>query len=351
MSALFRIDRFATPRTTARILDLQEGPTISAVGAFIVKVPDNIPIISPENYGDLLTQRGLGYLTIYSSFAQVVFDDLLDTTSVNVSACSQAFLGSPSQAVLLPGGVFQSSTVGLGFTTLQGTFNVTNGSAVVGTTLDQTSALAPGLGIVFASQPGVTYTVLHVSSSTVTLTANYAGVDDAQVLAFSLSALTGTFGVTHSNPNVTTTLSQENALTPGMGIIFASQSSTTYTILTVTPSTLVLTGNYTGTTAAATNAFSPPTAAPSQVLVTWDTYSTSDSDPSTGQFSRNYVEEASVPGNIACQVSFDNGTTWGTALDGTVFDVPLTNRGTLFLIQFTNNSSNKLSVGSWSLLY
>ena len=351
MSALYRIDRFATPRTTARILDVQEGPSINSVGAFIVKVPDNIPIISPENYGDLLTQRGLGYLTTYSSFAQVVFDDLLDTTSVDLGACSQAFLGSPSEAVILPGGIFQSSTIGLGFATLQGTFNVTNGSAVVGTTLDQTNAVANGLGIVFASQPGVTYTVLSATSSTITLTSHYTGVDDSKVLAFSLSALTGLFNVQNGNNTVTTTLSQENVLTPGMGIIFAPQSNVTYIILSVSPSTLVLTSAYTGSSNSATNAFSPPSAAPSQVLVTWDTFSTSDSDPSNGQFSRNYNEESSVPGNIACQVSFDNGSTWGSALDGAVYDVPLAGRGTLFLIQFTNNSDSKLAVGSWSLLY
>jgi hypothetical protein len=282
MSQLYRCDRFASPLTTARILDVSAGPKVNAVGAFIVKVPDNVPVVKPTCYADLLTQRALGYLQIFSAFPRVMFDDFLDASAVDMAHSSGVMLGNPGEAVLLPGGILQSQTVSLGLAVLQGTFNVTYNSVNVPTTADQTSVLSGGGTVVFSSQPSVQYTI----------------------------AVSGV----HTDH-------------------------------------ITLTGEYTGTTDAETLAYSGLASNPVQALITWDTFSNSDLDPKDGQFSRQYTEEASVSGNITASVSFDGGSTWNAALDGVVFDVPLVDRGTSFIIKLTNVSGRRLSLSGWNLLF
>ena len=278
MSTLYRLDRFASPLTTARILDVGAGPQINAVGSFVIKVPDNVPIQKPTDYADLLTQRSLGYLLTFSSFPRVMFDDLLDASAVDMANSTGIMLGNPGEAVLFPGGILQSQTVSLGLAVLEGTFNVTNGSNIVPTTVSQ-------VGVVVGS------------------------------------------------------------------VIFASQPSVEYTVFAVNPTYIQLNATYTGTTDAKSLAYSVPASAPTQTLVTWDTFTNSNSDSKSGQYGRQYTEEPNVPGLITCELSFNNGVTWGTAYDGTVYDVPSVGQGTSFKIRLTNASANRLSIGSWSLLY
>jgi hypothetical protein len=280
MSQLFRCDRFASPLTTARILDVQEGPSINAAGAFIVKVPDNVPIEKPANYADLLTQRALGYLLAYPAFTRIVFDDLLDASAVDMTptGSSRILLGDRGVITLLPGGVLQSTVVALEMNVLPGTFGVTQDSSAVTSTVDLTHA--PTFSqVVFASQPGATYTVTGVTSSGITLGTNYTGVSDAETLAYA---------------------------------------------------------SYT------------PVTGPEQAIITWDMHSYADSDPSSGQFTRTYTEEASDL--LACQMSFD-GTHFNVAYDGTVFNVPAGQTGTSFIIRLTNASGRRLGLSGWTLLF
>lgn len=65
------------------------------------------------------------------------------------------------------------------FEHLLGTFDVTNGSPTVPTTNDQTAILSANSEISFASQSGVSYVILTVTSSTITLTDNYTGTSNA----------------------------------------------------------------------------------------------------------------------------------------------------------------------------
>lgn len=77
------------------------------------------------------------------------------------------------------------------FTTpLTGTFDVTNGSPSVPTTASQVGVLYSGSSVTFGAQPGISYTVETVTSSTVTLTANYTGTSNA--------ATTGAVGINDS---------------------------------------------------------------------------------------------------------------------------------------------------------
>lgn len=92
----------------------------------------------------------------------------------------------------------------------------------------------------------------------------------------------------------------------------------------------------------------PPT--PSQVLVTWDTFNYTTTDPSNDNYSRQYNELPSVPANVTCQVSFD-GTTFTTTTDSAILSVPIPQQGTSFIIQLTNASNSRLGIGSWTLIY
>jgi hypothetical protein len=56
------------------------------------------------------------------------------------------------------------------------TFAVVNGSPSVTASISQTGVLVPGQTLMFASQPGTTYTILTAVGTAVTLTANYSGI-------------------------------------------------------------------------------------------------------------------------------------------------------------------------------
>lgn len=91
--------------------------------------------------------------------------------------------------------------------------------------------------------------------------------------------------------------------------------------------------------------------APAQALITWETFTISQTDAASGTVARNYQEVPSDSAHITCQVSFDNGSTWLAALDGMVLNIPLANRGTNFIIKLTNAFGTPLNIGSWALVY
>ena len=66
------------------------------------------------------------------------------------------------------------------------------------------------------------------------------------------ATLSGTFACTNGSAIVPSTISQVSIAYPGNKIVFASQPATTYTILSVIPTGIVLTASYSGTTNAAT---------------------------------------------------------------------------------------------------
>lgn len=89
---------------------------------------------------------------------------------------------------------------------------------------------------------------------------------------------------------------------------------------------------------------------PSQVFITWDTYSFIENDASNGPHTRQYQELPSIPANVLCQVSFD-GTTFTPTTDSAILSVPIPQQGSSFIMQLTNASPNRLSIGSWTLVY
>lgn len=69
--------------------------------------------------------------------------------------------------------------------------------------------------------------------------------------------LSGTFTVNNGSPSVATTVSQVGVVVPGDTIIFSPQKTVTYTVSTVSASTIVLTANYTGTNSSSATATLP----------------------------------------------------------------------------------------------
>ena len=119
VSALYLIDRHASPLASATILDIQESTQPNLAGRFVVKVPDGIPISNPTVVGDastpgtLIYEKAAGYLLFYAGFTRVTTDDLLDASNIDSATSIGCLVGSRSAIVLEPGGFFQSLPVTL----------------------------------------------------------------------------------------------------------------------------------------------------------------------------------------------------------------------------------------------
>jgi len=294
MSQLYLIDRFGSVNPPlARILDVQESATNppttpNVAGRFVVKVADGISIVQPQNLGDLITKKALGYLIFYAGYTRVTFDDLIDTSNVDFTNSVGLVAGMRGELILQPGGVLQSLPTPLA-AGLSGT-----GANIVVT--------SPG--------PGQTVTVSgllavppDVALSTITISGS------------SIAANNGSFQ------------------------ILSWLSSTSVTINN--PSAQTDTGNDTWS-------FGP---VPNSLFLTWDTYDFLDSDPSSGSFVRMYNELPSVPSNVTCQASFNGGSTYLTVTDSEILSIASADQGSLFIIQLTNASTAPLSIGSWTIVY
>jgi len=120
MSTHFLVDAFSAPVSSAPIIgvDTPESNQTLLNGAFIVRVPNNVALIDPStltpipptNCGDLITKKYEGLLLAFPGFTHCVYDDLLDTSGINLSAGS-AFgtFGQRSTIALNPGGILTSN--------------------------------------------------------------------------------------------------------------------------------------------------------------------------------------------------------------------------------------------------
>jgi hypothetical protein len=134
---------------------------------------------------------------------------------------------------------------------LSGTMGLTNGSNSVSTTSNLTAALTASSPVVFSTQPSVTYYVSSLTSSTITLTANYTGVTAGAATASTNAnpQLPGTFNTQNGQTQVLTTVSYVGSLFLGQGITFGNQPGVVY-ILTggITSTYITLSTAFTGTT-------------------------------------------------------------------------------------------------------
>lgn len=93
-------------------------------------------------------------------------------------------------------------------------------------------------------------------------------------------------------------------------------------------------------------------AAPTQAVVTWETFEYEDVDSSSSRLLRSYHELDPDP-VTSCEVSFDGGLNFIAVTDGDggVVNIPLGMMGTNFIIRITNTSSQVVMIGSWAVIY
>ena len=96
------------------------------------------------------------------------------------------------------------------------------------------------------------------------------------------------------------------------------------------------------------NAVALTGAAPSEVIVTWELYELTKSNPKDGLLTREYQESDAT--DCTVEVSFNGGSTWNSVTDGVLFPVPLIDQGTSFLIRFQALVAER-GIGSWAVLY
>jgi len=94
-----------------------------------------------------------------------------------------------------------------------------------------------------------------------------------------------------------------------------------------------------------------PAPAPTVAVITWEVFEYVDTDPKTGMYEREYKEASAS--EFTCLVSFDNGVNWNAVVSEGVFNVPVGQQGTDFIIRFTNASApgRELFLGSWAVIY
>jgi len=94
---------------------------------------------------------------------------------------------------------------------------------------------------------------------------------------------------------------------------------------------------------------------PSQALVTWEVFAILDTDTGatatdpTTRIGRTYQEQSGSV--LTVDVSFNNGGTFNTVNDGSLFLIAPIDQGSQFIIRFTNGGSDKRWVGSWAVIF
>lgn len=91
--------------------------------------------------------------------------------------------------------------------------------------------------------------------------------------------------------------------------------------------------------------------APSQAVVTYETFLFENADPIVGRIQRTY-EEVPPASVSTCQVSFNGGATWVTTTDGTLLNIAPADQGTSFIIRIASTVfADSVGLGSWAVIY
>lgn len=117
MSLHYKVDLFEPVILNAKILGVESTATGTSTmaGNFVVRVPDGLSVQNPVDCSDLLTKKNAAQLAFYAGFTQIVSDDLLDTTGIDILAVgSSGMFGSRGNILVNPSSLMQSLTVGLG---------------------------------------------------------------------------------------------------------------------------------------------------------------------------------------------------------------------------------------------
>ena len=183
-------------------------PTVSLTGRRPVMIPVSTDIAS---FDELIIEttgafgNNIGQITIVELSAPIPDIPANATPGTGIGIGSEGmntFTALTDQAQLLikktlvyfPPSYFSLAQQGSATPTLDGDFVVTTDSAIVFTENDQTAALAPTNIIEFASQLGVSYTVLNVGPKFITLTTPYSGIDENFTGQHNVNSNAGTKG-------------------------------------------------------------------------------------------------------------------------------------------------------------
>lgn len=89
----------------------------------------------------------------------------------------------------------------------------------------------------------------------------------------------------------------------------------------------------------------------SQALLTWDSYTLTQTDDRSTVADQVYTEVPSSPSAITCEVSVNAGTTFHQVYDGVPFPIPLADQGLSLVVRFHNVGATRLGIGSWAFVY
>lgn len=120
-NSLYVIDPYTNPVANAAILDVQVNKTAyNYAGGFPVLVRDDLRVSTPTNYGDLIAKKYQALLSTYPGFTRVVFDDLSDTSGIDLtSVTTKGSFGNRGTILLPPTGCLTSLTAPLAVTPTQ----------------------------------------------------------------------------------------------------------------------------------------------------------------------------------------------------------------------------------------
>jgi len=111
MSTFYLVDPHVPVIANARIVDtiLTRTPTAEfrCDGLLPIKVPEGVKIDNPSSLSDLLTQKYAGILAQFPGFSNVLFDDLLDPSGVQLVAPPSRLRKSGSRGTI--GGTFRTA--------------------------------------------------------------------------------------------------------------------------------------------------------------------------------------------------------------------------------------------------
>lgn len=117
--AHYILDLFTNPVTSAPIVDVLEPANGQSLtnGTFVVRVPDLVPISTPlpSTLGALMTKKYAGLLSFYTGFTNVIYDDLLDASGIDLGV-TQGHFGARGSISLAAGATMQSVATPLGST-------------------------------------------------------------------------------------------------------------------------------------------------------------------------------------------------------------------------------------------
>lgn len=156
MSAHYLVDLFASPFSTAAILDVHSPPSGQSrlQGALVIRVPDTVPVVNPTNLSDLLTKKYQGVLASFAGFPNVAYDDLLDVSGLDLSATgTKGSFGDRGTVILADGGIVETVLVPLGGSDITQcvvtweNYTVTNADPATGILGRTYAEVAPGPGV------------------------------------------------------------------------------------------------------------------------------------------------------------------------------------------------------------